>query len=392
MAGRCCSGFRLESPGWAAGSPRHRSPDETTAAGFQPRDQWVHLFLAGARRAFGAAAVVVVALGASPSDMKELRIATAAPDGSTWMKVLRTGSADLEAATGGRLGIKFYAGGVRGDDLQVMRRIRVRQLDGAIVQTGSVGRLFADLQVYNLPMVFRNLDEVDLVRKTLDPMVIESMAGTGFVCLGIAELGMAYAMSTKEVRSLADARRLKVWTPQGDIPAMRTLSAFGIAPIPLPLAEVQPGLATNLIDTVAAPPVAVLPLLWHTQLKYVVDVPFMYIYNPVFVSERSLEDLAEADIALMKQIMGKAIAEVDRRNRAHHQAAREALKKQGLQFLRPSADQIAQWRDASREVRQVWLDEGFVSTGIHAKLVEILRKARAGQGTETVAVPGASGR
>ena len=392
MAGRCCSGFRLESPGWAARSPRHRSPDETTAAGFQPRDPWVHLFLAGARRAFAAAAVVVVALGASPSDMKELRIATAAPDGSTWMKVLRTGSADLEAATGGRLGIKFYPGGVRGDDLQVMRRIRVRQLDGAIVQTGSVGRRFADLQVYNLPMVFRNLDEVDLVRKTLDPMVIESMAGTGFVCLGIAELGMAYAMSTKEVRSLADARRLKVWTPQGDIPAMRTLSAFGIAPIPLPLAEVQPGLATNLIDTVAAPPVAVLPLLWHTQLKYVVDVPFMYIYNPVFVSARSLEDLAEADIALMKQIMGKAIAEVDRRNRADHEAAREALKKQGLQFLRPSADQIAQWRDASREVRQVWLDEGFVSTGIHAKLVEILRKARAGQGIETVAVPGASGR
>lgn len=308
------------------------------------------------------------------------------------MKVLRTGSADLEAATGGRLGIKFYPGGVRGDDLQVMRRIRVRQLDGAIVQTGSVGRLFADLQVYNLPMVFRNLDEVDLVRKTLDPMVIESMAGTGFVCLGIAELGMAYAMSTKEVRSLADARRLKVWTPQGDIPAMRTLSAFGIAPIPLPLAEVQPGLATNLIDTVAAPPVAVLPLLWHTQLKYVVDVPFMYIYNPVFVSERSLEDLAEADIALMKQIMGKAIAEVDRRNRADHEAAREALKTQGLQFLRPSADQIAHWRDASREVRQVWLDEGFVSTGIHAKLVEILRKARAGQGSEKVAEPGATRR
>ncbi|MYJ74033.1 MAG: hypothetical protein F4089_02560 [Gammaproteobacteria bacterium] len=314
-------------------------------------------------RWLAVAAVAALALAATSATTKTLRIATAAPDGSTWMKVLRAGGGDLEAATGGRLDIKFYPGGVRGDDHQVMRRIRIGQLDGGIVQTGTVGRLFTDVQIYNLPMVFRNLDEVDLVRQTMDPMLTESMAAAGFVSLGIAELGMAYPMSTKEARSLADARELKVWTPQGDEPALRTLAAYGIAPIALPLGEVYPGLATNLIDTVAAPPVAVLPLLWHTKLKYVIDVPFMYIYSLVFVAAPSLAGVADGDVVLLKRVMGEAGAEVDRRNRADHEAARQALLTQGLRFLRPNDDQIEQWRDASRRVRQAWVEERLRERG-----------------------------
>lgn len=344
------------------------------------------------KRVFAAAAVVVLVLVASSIAAKTLRIATSAPDGSTWMKVLRAGAADLEVATGGRLEIKFYPGGVRGDDHQVMRRIRVGQLEGAIVQTGSVGRLFPDIQIYNLPMVFRNLDEVDLARETMDPMLTENMADAGFVSLGIAELGMAYAMSTKEARSLADARNLKVWTPQGDEPSLRTLAAFGIAPISLPVGEVYPGLATNLIDTVAAPPVAALPLLWHTKLKYVIDVPFMYIYSLVFVSARSLGGVADGDVDLLKRIMGEAVAEVDRRNRVDHEAASRALRKQGLRFLRPSDDDVAQWRDASRLVRRAWVEEGFVSAGMHATLDDLLREARSRQRSEAPAQPHVPGR
>lgn len=337
-------------------------------------------------------ALAALVVGAPSATAATLKIATTAPDGSSWMKVLRQAGADVEAATEGRVKIKYYPGGVRGDDQQVLRRIRVRQLDGGIVQTGVFSRLFTDVQIYNLPMVFENLDEVDAVRETMDPLLVEGLADAGFVALGIAEIGMAYAMSTKEARSLADARRLKVWSPQGDRPAERALSAFRIKPIPLSLAEVLSGLQTDLIDTVAAPPVAVLPLSWHTKLRYVLDLPFMYIYSLVVVSDRSLKGIADADVATLKRIMGEGVAQVDRLNRADHGAAWKALEKQGLRFVSPTADEVAEWRRTALLATRLWIDEGIVSKGMHGTLMKVLEEARSAQAVRTVPKRDLAGR
>ena len=356
------------------------TPPTTTSDGLKP---WRLL----------AAAVAAAALLLGPSAIaKELKIATTAPDGSSWMKVLRKAGQEVGTATEGRVKIKFYPGGVRGNDQQVLRRIRVRQLDGGIVQTGVFNRLFADVQIYNLPMVFENLDEVDAARKVIDPLLVDGLADAGFVALGIAEIGMAYAMSTKQARSVGDARGLKVWAPQGDRPAERALAAFRIKPIPLGLADVLTGLQTDLIDTVAAPPVAVLPLSWHTRLKYVLDLPFMYIYSLVVVSDRSLKGIADADVATVKRIMGGGIAEVDRLNRADHSAAWRALRKQGLTFLSPTEEQVAEWRSTALVATRLWIDEGIVSKGMHATLMEVLDKARSAQAVRTVRKPGLATR
>ena len=98
--------------------------------------------------------------------------------------------------------------------------MRIGALDGGSVRTGVFGRRYSDIQLYNLPMVFRSMDEVDAVRRALDADLIEGLGDAGYTAYGIVELGMAYAMSTREARSLADARRLKVWAPKGDIPAI----------------------------------------------------------------------------------------------------------------------------------------------------------------------------
>ena len=339
-----------------------------------------------------AVLVAAVLLAPSTATAATLKIATAAPDGSSWMHALRQAGTDVEAATQGRVEIKYYPGGVRGNDQQVLRRIRGRQLDGAIVQTGVFSQLFNDVLIYNLPMVFRNLDEVDAVRPAIDPLLVAGLADAGFVAFGIAEVGMAYAMSTKEARSLADARRLKVWSPQGDRPAERILSAFRIKPIPLGLAEVLSGLQTDLIDAVAAPPVAVFPLRWQTRLKYVLDLPFMYVYSLFVVSDRSLRDVADADIATVKRIMGAAVADVDRLNRAGHDAAWQALRTQGLRFLTPTGAEVAEWRAAASAAQQVWIDEGIVSEDMHATLMKALGEARSAQAVRTVVEPGIAGR
>lgn len=330
------------------------------------------------RRWLALAAAVCAAGLASSVAGKTLKIATVSPDGSSWMKTLRRAARDLDASTDGRLTLRFYPGGTMGDDASVLRRIRAGQLHGGLVLTTAFANIYPDVQVYNLPMVFRNLEEVDSVRRAMDPVLMEGFRDHGFLALGLSEVGMAYPMGTRPARSVADARKLKVWAPQGDAAAVRMLRAFGITPIQMPIAEVLTGLSTGLIDTVASPPVATLPLLWHTRLKFVLDLPLMYVYGTLVVSERALRGVKSEDVAAFESIVGEAMAQTDRQNRADHDEARQVLADQELAFIDLTAPELAEWREYAARARADWVDMGVISDRIHDVIVARLAEIRAG--------------
>lgn len=305
-----------------------------------------------------------------------LKIATVSPEGSSWMKVLREAVAEVETATEGRVEFKVYPGGSRGDDPQVLRRIRQRALHGGLLTAAVFNSIYKDIQIYNLPMVFRSFDEVDAVRAVMDAELLAGLAAAGFECFGIAEVGMAYAMSTKPARTVAEGRRLKVWTPQGDAAAERTLEAFGIAPIPLTIADVYGSLQTGLIDTVAVPPVAAVPLLWHTRLKYIVDLPLMYIYGLFVVDSNALRDVSRADMEVLRGVMRAATAKADRLNRADHDAAWQALASQGIRILEPTPAEVEDWRSHAAAASREWVREGIVGEEMYAMLMARLAEIR----------------
>ena len=304
------------------------------------------------------------------------KIATISPDGSSWMKLLREGGRSVERATEGRVKFKFYPGGVKGDDQTVLKLMRAGQLHGGIVTTGVFNRIYPDVQVYNLPMHFRTPQEIDRVRTMLDPELMRGLENAGFVCFGIAEVGMAYAMGKKRATSIAGARRLKVWTPQGDEAAMRTLVAFGITPIPSSIVNVLPGLQTGLFDTITTPPVAAVALQWHTQIRYVLDLPLMYVYGLFVVSATQFERLSDADQATLRSIMADVVRQADRKNRADDIATFDVLLAQGIELLTPSDDERREWRRVGEEAAEEWIDRGIVSRGLYQRFQSALEAQR----------------
>ena len=189
---------------------------------------------------------------------------------------------------------------------------------------------------------------------------------------------MAYAMATREARSLADARGLKVWTPQGDDTAAKALNDFGITPVPLTIPDVLAGLQTGLIDTVAAPLVGAVALQWHGQLKYVLDLPFMYIYAPMVLAKRPFERLDPGDQETVRRVLGAAVRAADAGNRRDHDAVREVLRRQGLTFLRPSPAEIREWQERADAVSTEWAASGVVTPGRYERFVSLLTEYRAG--------------
>jgi len=332
---------------------------------------------------FGArltVAMAVVAACSVPASGETIKLATLSPDGSVWITLLREAGRKIERETAGRVELKIYPGGVMGDDPIVMRKMRIGQLQAAILTTGTFGKIFSDAQLYNLPMQFANFEEVDYVRERLDGVLRQGLEDRGFICPGFAEVGMAYAMSTRPVRSMNDTAGIKFWTPSGNIAALKAVTAFGISPVQLGITDVLAGLQTGLIDAVATPLVGALALQWHNQLDYILDLPFMYIYALMVLPERAFGRLEEADQAIVHRLLGEAVRAADARNRADHHAVRKVLQGQGLTFIQPSAAETRQWQTRARTASLEWIEDGIVSAEYHDLLATHLAAFRNSSG------------
>jgi len=293
------------------------------------------------------------------------------------MNNLRSAADEIGEKTDGRVSFKFYGGGVMGDDNVVLRKIRARQLHGGIVQTGPLSNQVPVVSLYNLPMKFQSFEEIKAVRSKYDETLITALRDRGFETLGIPGLGFAYALSTKEAQSLKKARNLKIWVPKGDRLSARILNSFGINAVPLSPVDVLTGLQTGLIDTIAAPPVSVVALQWHTQVSYLVDIPFMYIYSLFIVDSRRFNQLSQEDQEVVRDVFKAAVALSEAQNIKDHQETWEVLVSRGIEILTPNAAERKDWQLVASAGRQSWVDNGIVPEDVYEGMTNILDEVRA---------------
>jgi TRAP-type transport system periplasmic protein len=288
-----------------------------------------------------AAMLLAVASRAAAVDLK---IATVAPDGSHWMEQMRAGAEQIRQRTAGRVTVKFYPGGVMGNDAQILRKIRVGQLQGGAFTAGGLGERYSSLNLYGIPLLFRSLDEVDHVRSHLDPKLLAGLEQAGFVSFGFIEGGFANLLSNEPVSSVDDIRRKKVWVPEGDQISFLAMQALGLSPVVLPITDVLTGLQTGLIEITFASPVAALVLQWHTKVTYITELPISYSMGIFALDREAFRGLDAADQQVLSEVMTDVANRLDRAAREDNEGAREVLLKSGLQTVDVNAADVAEWR------------------------------------------------
>jgi TRAP-type C4-dicarboxylate transport system substrate-binding protein len=275
----------------------------------------------------------------------DLKIATVAPDGSHWMQQMRAGAEQIHMRTGGRVAIKFYPGGVMGNDAQVLRKIRVGQLQGGAFTAGGLGERYGGLNLYGIPLLFNSLDEVDAARERLDAKLMAGLEQAGFVSFGFVEGGFANVLGNEPIRTVDDMRRKKVWVPEGDQISFLAMQKMGLSPVVLPVTDVLTGLQTGLIEITFASPVAALVLQWHTKVKYFTNVPVSYSMGVFAVEKDAFGRLSAEDQRTVREVMGETMGGLDREAREDNRRAYETLLRSGLQRVDVDASNLAGWRE-----------------------------------------------
>jgi len=290
----------------------------------------------------------------------KLKIATLSPEGSMWMEKMRMGASEVSKKTDNRVIFKFYPGGVMGNDKTILRKIRIGQLHGGAVVAGSLSQFFPANQIYAQPLKFKNLEEVSYVRQYMDQYIIDGLDKAGFVTFGLMGGGFAYIMSQNPIETIEDLRRQKVWIPDNDKISQDSIKAFGITPIPLPIADVRTSLQSGLINTVATSPVGAVVLQWHTQIKYVTNVPLIYLHAVLAINKKSFLKIAQSDREIVTQVMTRALRQIDIKNREDNIKAIQTLKNRGITFITPSKNALDDWYEVGSNAARKMVDSGIL--------------------------------
>jgi TRAP-type C4-dicarboxylate transport system substrate-binding protein len=313
-----------------------------------------------------------------PLEARTIKIATLLTDGTRWMRIMRDSAAQIEAETEGRVILKFYPGGVMGNESAVLRKIRAGQLHGSVINSGSLTQYYPDVWLYGLPLIFESYEEVDYVRDRMDPVLIRGLREAGWEIFGFAESGFAYPMSVEPAPSVDDARAQKVWVPDNDPVAALAMEAFGIHPIPLAISDVLTALQTGMVTGVSVPPVGAIALQWHTKLRYITDLPVVYAFGALAVDRRVFTKLSEADRVVVHRVMSEAFEEINAINRRDHYSAIEALRNHGLRLVHPSPGDVAVWKSLADEATEEMLRRQAVSADLYETMEGYLNEFRSG--------------
>lgn len=314
-------------------------------------------------------AVLIFAATLATAQATTFKIATIAPDGTSWMNEMRAGADEIKKQTAGRVEFRFYPGGIMGNDNSVLRKIRVGQLHGGAITGGGLADILPEAQVYSLPFTFRDYAEVDYVRKQMDPVLMQALEKVGYVGFGISEGGFAYLMSNEPVPGVSALKGHKIWVPEGDLISRTAFESTGVSPIPLPLTDVLTGLQTGLVDTVAATPTGAIALQWHTRVHDLTDIPLMYIYGTLVLKRSLFERLSSADQKVVHKIMGTIFERLNKKNREDNTSALQALKSQGITFVQSNIVEQREWQGLVNEAMDKLITNNLFDRSILQRLL-----------------------
>jgi len=304
-----------------------------------------------AKRILAATLFLVFGLTTTPSVAEdfEITLATVAPEGSLWMKEMHKLDEKIREKTDGHVRMKFYAGGVAGDDKTVLEKIKGGQFVGAGLTGVGLGEIVPDFRVMEIPFHFRNYAEVDYVLRKLSKWFKQKFEEKGYKVLGWTDQGFVFVMSKKKIGSVADMKAAKPWVWDVDPLAHAAFAAFGINPIPLSIENVATSLDSGMIDTIYISPEAAIALQWYRKVSYLVDMPVVDGAGAIVISKAYFDKMPKEYQVVLETLSASYLQNLTSKNRKSNEQAMKTLAGKGIAAIQPSAEDLVRFEEVGRK-------------------------------------------
>jgi TRAP-type C4-dicarboxylate transport system substrate-binding protein len=277
-------------------------------------------------------------LAATPVGAQEVRIklGTLAPTGSTWHTLLKEMGQKWTETSGGKVKLIIYPGGVLGNEGDMVKKMRIGQLQAAALTAVGLHEIAAEPQAIDVPMMIDSWPTLDYVMDHIAPRLEKSIQAKGYEVIYWSEVGFVRFFSTKKYATLAELQKSgKIFTWEGDPASADAWRAGGFHPVVMSSTDIVPSLQTGLIDTVTLAPLYAFSSRVFERAKYMMDIPWAVLTGAMVVKKESWDKIpaeVRPKLLALAHDYGKRISIEVRKMDAD---ALVNMKQQGLVSVRP---------------------------------------------------------
>lgn len=307
------------------------------------------------------AALLSISTPSSARDSQRhvFKIATLAPDRSVWMKTYQEIANEVASLTNGVVKFKCYPGGIQGDELTVIRKIRIKQLQGAGFSGTGLSQICPDSTVMQLPLMFNTQEEVDYVFPKMEHYLKSICRENGYEVLGWPSIGFSYLFSKDEIADMSSFRLGKPWLLEDDIVTKSIYDAAGVAGIPTSVGDVLTGLRSGLIHTVFSPPVAIISLQWFSRINYMLDMKLLYSFGTFVLVKEKWDRIPVPFQKKIRDVCARHFATLNEKILDQNQEAVEVLRGKRVRVINPSKKGMSEFKQVSNKVANTLAGKAF---------------------------------
>lgn len=316
-----------------------------------------------------AAFLFVTAAGSATA--QTIKLGTLAPKGSPWFDIMQDMTDAWSDASGGALNVRIYPGGAIGDERDMVRKMGIGQLHGAMLTMEGLAMIVPEIQIFSLPLLLQTDEEVDYVLQRIGPDLEKKFEARGYKVLNWGDAGWIQLFTNVPVRNPDELRQLKLFSQAGADVFIDAWRAQGFQPVPLPATDVLPALQSGMIDSFFTTPVAALSMQWFGKAPHMTEIRTAKMVGATVMTMKAWKKIA----AGVRPRILAAAAEAGQlsrdRIREFEVEAVEAMTEYGLEVHSLTPENQAQWEAVAEKSYQYYM-RGYVSPELVAR-VEGLR-------------------
>jgi len=266
-----------------------------------------------------------------------IKMGALAPDGSSYAIISTRLRNELEKVTQGKVKMSWYMGGVMGDEPEMVKKIKIGQLNGGGFTGYGLGLIEKSIRVLELPGLFKDYDELLWVWDKFRDEFKEKFRARGFELLAAFPVGKVYVFANKPISKLDDFKDIKLWVWSGDPLAAEVAQVLrGYAQlINLSISDVLTALQTGMINSFYNMPYGALALQWSKHVKYMLNYPVNIAMGGVVISSKTFEKLSPEHRKVIQELVDKYFKDVSKSFLDENDKALEEFKRQGISLVQP---------------------------------------------------------
>jgi TRAP-type C4-dicarboxylate transport system substrate-binding protein len=196
-------------------------------------------------------------------------------------------AAEWERISGGRVTVKIYAGGIAGDEPDMLRKVRIGALNAALVTVTGLQGIFNGLKTLSYPLLLRSDDELSWVLDKMKPTFSAELEKRGFIPFMWSTGGWVYFFSRQPISTPDDLRRQNLWVWSGDPDEIQAYQSAGFQTVTLPATDLMTSLQGGMVDALVTSPLIAASSQWFGIASHMYALKLAPLWGAAVISAKT---------------------------------------------------------------------------------------------------------